>query len=47
VGGITPDGTVLSTISTRPYPFGITSGPDGNLWVCEGYGDAIARVRLG
>jgi virginiamycin B lyase len=46
VGGITFDGTLLSTISTRPYPFGITSGPDGNLWVCEGYGDAIARVRL-
>ena len=25
-------------------PFGITAGPDGNLWFTEGYADEIGRI---
>jgi streptogramin lyase len=31
---------------TGAYPFGITAGPDGNMWFCVGYGNAIGRVNL-
>ena len=29
-----------------PYPFGITAGPDGNIWFCEGFGNAVGRLKL-
>jgi len=31
---------------TGSYPFGITAGPDGNMWFCVGFGNAIGRVNL-
>jgi len=47
VASMAPDGTLGKTYSTLPYPFGITAGPDGNIWFCEGYGDAVGRLKLG
>ena len=26
-------------------PFGITAGPDGNLWFTEGFGNKIGQLR--
>ena len=43
---MTPTGHVGKTYSTLPYPFGITAGPDGNIWFCEGFGNAIGRIKL-
>jgi streptogramin lyase len=37
---------VLEKFPTGAYPFGITAGPDGNVWFCVGYGNAIGRVNL-
>ena len=36
-----------SDSTTSDYPFGITAGPDGNMWYCAGYGNAIGRMNLG
>ena len=30
-----------------PYPFGITAGPDGNMWFAGGFGNSIGRINLG
>jgi virginiamycin B lyase len=46
VGSITVNGRVRQILDTGPYPFGITRGPDGNIWYCVGFGDAIGRVTL-
>jgi virginiamycin B lyase len=40
------DGTLGKIYPTRSYPFGITSGPDGNIWFCEGFGNSIGRIRV-
>ena len=47
VGAITLTGSVGERLDTGAYPFGITAGPDGNMWYCVGYGNAIGRVNLG
>ena len=47
VGSISVYGNVKRTFDTGSYPFGITAGPDGNMWFCVGFGNAIGRVRLG
>ena len=48
VGRITPAGTItefpVPTASSQP--FGIVSGPDGNLWLAEYAGNRIGRVDL-
>jgi streptogramin lyase len=44
---MTTGGELGPTYATRPYPFGITAGPDGNIWFCEGFGNAIGRITLG
>jgi hypothetical protein len=47
VGSITTNGVVGSErLTTSDYPFGITAGPDGNMWYCAGFGNAIGRVNL-
>jgi streptogramin lyase len=46
IGRITPSGT----ITEYPIPtsqsdlWGITAGPDGNLWFTEGNGNKIGRI---
>ena len=45
---------IVSAVSIREFvaptpqggPFGITEGPDGNVWFTEFAGDAIARLRI-
>jgi virginiamycin B lyase len=45
--------TMLGTIKEFPiptansYPFGITAGPDGNLWFTENFGNKIGRITPG
>ena len=46
VGSITLRGHVRKIYDTGSYPFGISGGPDGNVWFCVGLGNAIGRVRL-
>jgi streptogramin lyase len=46
VGSITTNGVVGQRFGTSAYPFAITAGPDGNMWFCIGYGNAIGRVTL-
>jgi virginiamycin B lyase len=46
VGSITTDGVVEERFGTSPYPFGITYGPDGNMWFAGGYGNTIGRLTL-
>ncbi len=47
IGRITPDGTITE-FSTGLSPgcslWGITAGPDGNLWFAEQAGDRIGRI---
>jgi virginiamycin B lyase len=45
VDTMSPTGDFGKTYSTLPYPFGITAGPDGNIWFCEGFGNAIGRIK--
>ena len=40
------NGNVGETFDTTAYPFGITAGPDGNMWFCIGFGNAIGRINL-
>ena len=47
VGEISVNGVVGDIFDTGDYPFGITTGPDGNMWYCVGFGNAIGRVNLG
>ncbi len=42
--GISPGGKCQPSISTGAGPFGITAGPDGNLWFTEFCGDRIGRI---
>ncbi len=47
IGRITPSGIVTefsAGISTNAAPFGITAGPDGNLWFTELGGSRIGRI---
>jgi virginiamycin B lyase len=46
VGRITPDGAITEVLlpTADAYPVGITTGPDGNLWVAESYVNKIARI---
>jgi virginiamycin B lyase len=46
VGRIAPDGTITEVLlpTTGSYPFGITTGPDGNLWAAERNVNKIARI---
>ena len=46
VGVIDVNGQVGETFDTTDYPFGITAGPDGNMWFCIGFGNAIGRVNI-
>jgi streptogramin lyase len=48
LGRITPAGTLTEFPypTTSAGPLGITSGPDGNLWITEYGGNAIARLSL-
>ena len=46
VGSISVNGDVGDVFDTGDYPFGITTGPDGNMWYCVGFGNAIGRVNL-
>jgi virginiamycin B lyase len=48
VGAITLKGKLLIKFDTGDgsYPFGITAGPDGRMWFCLGFGNAIGRVNL-
>jgi plastocyanin len=43
---LTPDGTLTEFPMPHPScdPVGIAAGPDGNLWIAERAGNAIARV---
>src|SRR5205085_3197088 len=47
IGRITPLGVVTeftSGISTNGAPLGIATGPDGNLWFTEHYGNRIGVI---
>ena len=47
IGSIGIDGTLgPETLNAGYYPFGITAGPDGNMWFAVGYADEIGRVNL-
>ena len=45
---ITPSGTLneLPFPSTVNSPYGITTGPDGNIWFTDYSGNEIGRVNL-
>jgi virginiamycin B lyase len=45
VGSNTVVGRVNQIYDTGPYPFGITVGPDGNMWFCVGYDNTIGPAR--
>src|SRR4051794_37120879 len=38
--------TEFPSSGSDTMPLGITTGPDGNLWVAEAAGNAIAKVTL-
>ncbi len=48
IGRITLDGTVteFATPTANAAPFGIATGPDGNLWFAERLGNRIGRVTI-
>src|SRR6266571_1823598 len=39
--------TEYPTPTTPSEPTGVTSGPDGNLWFTEFYGNKIGRITIG
>ena len=43
-GGSTVITEFSAGISSAAHPFGITAGPDGNLWFAEGNGNRIGRI---
>ena len=47
VGAIATDGTFLRSTTTSAYPFGLTTGSDGNVWIAIGYGNAIGELAVG
>ena len=45
IGRITPGGAITEfSLPSGSYPWGITAGPDGNLWFTELSGNNIARI---
>jgi hypothetical protein len=46
VANVTTSGvfTEFPVPTAGSYPYGITAGPDGNLWFAEGVGNKVARV---
>ena len=38
------DGGEFPVSTPDSYPFGITAGPDGNLWFTETLGNSIGRI---
>ena len=48
-GRAAPDGTMTQQpLTTQPAnpQFGVAAGPDGNVWMTEYYGFAVARIKL-
>src|SRR5207244_7400133 len=46
IGLLTPSGTVMefNVPTAGSNPFGITAGPDGNLWFVENSGESVGRI---
>ena len=46
VQSISVDGVVGEPLDGGSYPFGITAGPNGDMWFAVGYSDEIGRVNI-